>query len=81
MNIDDFRTSSGFYQANSGDNLAMPAAGLDGYFAIILDSGSASLNPVNIDGTVLGTLQITSDWGSLTLLSAGGNWIPISQYP
>ena len=78
---DDFRSSSGFYQATSGDNLTMPTPELDGVFAVIVDSGSASISPVSIDATVLGTLQITADWGSLTLLSVGGNWIPISQYP
>ena len=79
--VDDLKSSSGFYQATSGDNLTMPTPDLDGIFAIIVDSGSASLSPVSIDATVLGTLQITADWGSLTLLSVGGNWIPISQYP
>ena len=82
LGINDFANSSGFFRVGKGDNVIMPAVTDDGIFAIITNaSGDASQVAVDIQGTALGTLQITTDYGSLTLMSVSGIWVPISRYP
>ena len=82
LGINDFANSSGFFRVGKGDNVIMPAVTDDGIFAIITNaSGDASQASADIQGTALGTLQITTDYGSLTLMSVSGIWVPISRYP
>jgi hypothetical protein len=77
----EFANSSGFIRAAKGDVINMPLVSDDGLFAIITNaSGDASQTAIDVQNTILGTIQITTDYGSLTLMSVGGSWVPIAKY-
>ena len=81
VDVNEFANVSGFFRVAKGDTITMPLVADDGIFAIITNaSGDASQTAINIQNTALGTLQITTDWGSLTLMSVSGNWVPIAKY-